>query len=106
MSDQKPTTNQEMLIRLDERMLAMSEDVKEIKSNQALQLAKFEARLIVLETFKQTKASDDKISQWDEMSAWVRDFKKTYLLITGFIGLVGTIIGYFMNNILAWIQAR
>jgi len=81
-------------------------DIKEVKNGISSQIAEHHLRIQVLESFIQTRATENKIKEWDEATVWVRDFKRTYLMVTGFIGLVGTVIGYFMNNLLNWITAK
>lgn len=82
----------------------MAEELKEIKATLADQQSRYDARIIALETFRQTKAADETIKRWNEATQWVVDFKKTIGWIVAAVSLASGLIGYFMNNILTWIS--
>jgi hypothetical protein len=106
MASQKPITNQELLIRLDERVQNLTTDVKEVKDTLQLQLAEMRAEVMLIKAFITKNDLENKVKQWDEASAWVKDFRKTWVMITSLVGLIAGLVGYFMNNIMHWIQNR
>lgn len=72
-------------------------DVKEVKDGQALQMAKFEARLFAVETLAQTKLAEQSILDWNATSEWVKTFRSRWKWIAGLIGLASAIVGWIIN---------
>jgi len=95
----------------------VKEDVKSVNDGVVKQLAEHHSRILVLETFKQTKAADDKIEGWniaekrvneyldpkrvervDAAVVWSERLQDRWKLIVGMIALFCTavtiILGY------------
>lgn len=52
---------------------SVKDDVVEVKDTMALQLARMDARVAVLETFKETKVAEEKIDRWNKTADAVEE---------------------------------
>lgn len=80
-----------------EKINGVQGDVKEVKDGQALQMAKFEARLVLIETLAQTKLAETSIAEWNAASDWVQSFSGRWKWIAGLIGLASAVFGWAIN---------
>lgn len=72
-------------------------DIKEVKEGITLQIAEQNVRIIALETFRQTKAADEKIAEWNASAEWVTIFQGRWKWIAGLIGLAAAVLGWVVN---------
>ena len=119
MAATKPPTSNELLIRLDEKVSGkggLIDVMNEMKTAVANQQASLDARVIVLETWKQTKAADETIHRWNAAAEftekvredypdiqatvdWHKAIKTNWKLITVVSGLLITIV----SPVLGWL---
>lgn len=112
-------------LRTDFRNFAerMMTDVTDIKSGQAMQIGKMDARIVAIETWKQTKAADERIATWelaaervnsnltdrriakvDSAVEWIENYRGSWKWVMVAVSFVSGAFVYFIDHVLPLIK--
>lgn len=90
----------DLLIKLNTLVEQILTEIKELKNSSDTRITRVEARIDALEKINDQLNLPKVVNEVETLKQWVRDFDTRWKTIVGIAGIVGSIAGFVMSQLL------